>query len=135
MVNILDVNIDDLLEEFKKSGKDKLQFLFELQRELCKKADPELLKRDIYTKEGQDKVKQYIFYCAEELFELSNKMKARPWVKTIYLPDVNEIYDEIADAFLMIILVCLSLGIDADKIFELCLRKYKVNVFRNETNY
>ena len=94
MVNILDVNIDDLLEEFKKSGKDRLQFLFELQRELCKKADPELLKGDIYTKEGQDKVKQYIFYCAEELFELSNKMKARPWVKTIYLPDVNEIYDE-----------------------------------------
>ena len=135
MVNILDVNIDDLLEEFKKSRKDRLQFLFELQRELCKKADPMLLEGNIYTKEGQDKVKQYIFYCAEELFELSNKMKARPWVKTIYLPDVNEIYDELADAFLMLILVCISLGVDADKIFRLCLRKYKVNMFRQETNY
>jgi NTP pyrophosphatase (non-canonical NTP hydrolase) len=130
-MNILDVVVD--LEKYK--GKDKLEVLFEIQRQLCEKIDPDLLRGDVYTKEGQEKIKKYIFYCAEELFELSNKMKGRPWVRTVYIPDVNEIYDEISDAFLMLILVCLSLGIDANKIFELCLRKIEVNKFRNNTNY
>jgi len=127
-MNILDVDI----EEFEG---DKLDILFEVQRELCKKFNSELLETDLYTREGQKKIKETIMYAVEELMELSNRLKIRPWTKTIYLPDINEIYDELADSMLMMILVSLSLGIDSKKLFEICLKKVKVNEFRERTMY
>jgi len=128
------MNLLDIKVEVDKS-KDLLKQVYEKQLELCKEVDPESIDAGVYTRKGQERVKKYIFYAVEELMELSNKMKLRPWVQTEYIPDINEIYDELADSYLMFLLVCISLGVSPEKLTEIALKKIEVNRFRRETKY
>lgn len=136
-MNILDVDPKEV-EARRKKYSDKLECLFGEIRSLAEKFneiyDSEL-KVNIYTKEGQKKLKWTILCAAEELFELANCLKNRPWMQTEYEVDINQIYDELADTFNFLILLCLQLGLDPDKLVDIVLRKVIVNEFRIRSKY
>lgn len=136
-MNILDVDLKEV-EARRKKYSDKLECLFGEIRSLAEKFneiyDSEL-KVNIYTKEGQKKLKWTILCAAEELFELANCLKNRPWMQTEYEVDINQIYDELADTFNFLILLCLQLGLDPDKLVDIVLRKVIVNEFRIRSKY
>ena len=129
MVNILDVDITTLKEKFK--GRDKLESLFQLVKE----QNHVWPKVDLNTKEGQRRWKELLFCLTEELYEAANVLKNRPWVQTEYTVDYNHLYDEIADSIWFFIALLQASGLDAEKAFELFLRKYRVNEFRRESRY
>jgi len=87
------------------------------------------------TREGQEVLKWTIFCCVEELFELANALKNRPWVKSEYVVDVNRLYDELADAMLFILLLAHQLGLNPDSLADVLMRKVVVNEFRIRSKY
>ena len=129
MVNILDVSIDDLKEKLR--GKDKLEVLFQLVSE----QNSTWSIKDLNTKEGQRYWKEILFCLTEELYEAANVLKNRPWVQTEYTVDYNHLYDELADSIWFFIALLQASGLDADKAFEIFLKKWKVNSFRKESGY
>jgi len=129
LVNILDVSIDDLKEKLR--GKDKLEVLFQLVSE----QNSTWSIKDLNTKEGQRYWKEILFCLTEELYEAANVLKNRPWVQTEYTVDYNHLYDELADSIWFFIALLQASGLDAEKTFEIFLRKWKVNNFRRESGY
>jgi NTP pyrophosphatase (non-canonical NTP hydrolase) len=131
MVNILQVKISP--EELRVA--DKLDAMFKLNEQYLN-ALKEPLEISLDSREGQEKLRKLIWYTVEELFEAVNGFKNdREWVQTQYELDLWKIYDEIADAFGFLITVCRYLKLDSTKLFEIFLRKLKVNMFRLESKY
>lgn len=131
MVNIIQVKVSP--EELK--VKDKLEAMFNLNKQYLE-ALKEPQEIPIETREGQEKLRKLIWYTVEELFEAVNSFKNdREWVQTEYELDLWKLYDEIADAFGFLITICRYLHLDADKLFEIFLRKWKVNMFRLNSKY
>lgn len=131
MVNILQVQISP--DELK--VKDKLEAIFNLNKQYLEQLK-EPLEIPIETKQGQEKLRKLIWYTVEELFEAVNTFKNdREWVQTQYELDLWKLYDEIADALGFFITLCRYLHLDADKLFEIYLRKWKVNMFRINSKY
>lgn len=135
MVNILRVDISKYLKEFNSSKIDRLEFLWRKIKELNGAFGGTNDPVDIYSKAGQETLKSIVFWLVEELFEFTNAMKNRPWARSEYLIDEWRLYDEIADAAAFFILLCIRLGLDAQKFFEIVLRKIAVNEFRIRSNY
>jgi len=131
MVNIVQVKVNP--EELKVN--DKLEAIFDLNRRLLERLG-EPLEVPIDTREGQRKVRELLWYTIEELFEAVNCLKNdREWVRTEYELDVWKIYDEIADALGFFVTVCRYLGLTPEKLYEIYLRKHKVNMFRLDSGY
>jgi NTP pyrophosphatase (non-canonical NTP hydrolase) len=131
VVNILQVQISP--DELK--VKDKLEAIFNLNKQYLEQLR-EPLEIPIETKQGQEKLRKLIWYTVEELFEAVNTFKNdREWVQTQYELDLWKLYDEIADALGFFITLCRYLHLDADKLFEIYLRKWKVNMFRLNSKY
>jgi NTP pyrophosphatase (non-canonical NTP hydrolase) len=131
VVNILQVEISP--NELK--VKDKLEAIFNLNKQYLEQLK-EPLEIPIETKQGQEKLRKLIWYTVEELFEAVNTFKNdRDWVQTQYELDLWKLYDEIADALGFFITLCRYLHLDADKLFEIYLRKWKVNMFRLNSKY
>jgi NTP pyrophosphatase (non-canonical NTP hydrolase) len=131
VVNILQVQISP--DELK--VKDKLEAIFNLNKQYLEQLK-EPLEIPIETKQGQEKLRKLIWYTVEELFEAVNTFKNdREWVQTQYELDLWKLYDEIADALGFFITLCRYLHLDADKLFEIYLRKWKVNMFRINSKY
>lgn len=133
---------DEVVREAKKRLGDNpsLQRLWEeiekLQRLYEEKTESKLWKRvDIQTREGQELIKRTIFYIAEELFEISGCLKNRVWTQTQYEVDVSHLLDEVADTFLFFIILCHQLGLDAEKLLEIAMRKVVVNEWRVKSGY
>ena len=131
MVNIVQVRVDP--EELKVP--DKLEAMFELNEKYLKMlGEPLIIPLD--SREGQEKLRKLFWYMIEELFEAVNALKNdREWVRTEYELDLWRMYDEIADALGFFITICRYLKLDPDKLFEIFLRKWKVNVFRINSEY
>jgi NTP pyrophosphatase (non-canonical NTP hydrolase) len=130
-VNILQVRVRE--EEL--DVPDKLEAMFHLNEHLLKKLG-EPLEINVDTREGQEKLRKLFWYMIEELFEAVNALKNdREWVRTEYEIDRWRIYDEIADALGFFITICRYLGLDPMKLYEIYLRKFKVNMFRVESKY
>jgi len=131
MVNIIQVRVspDEL------DVPDKLEAMFHLNEKLLR-ALGEPLEIKVDTREGQEKLRRLFWYMIEELFEAVNALKNdREWVRTEYELDLWRIYDEIADALGFFITICRYLDLDARKLYEIYLRKFKVNMFRVESRY
>ena len=113
---------------------DKLEDMFLAQIELEKLHN---LKYpvDIDTLEGQNKIRESIFYLVHELFEASEWMKIKPWRKTIIKTDVVEFKKEIADATHFFLQLCIILGINAKELYDLYFDKYLENIRRINDNY
>jgi len=131
MVNILQIQV----EKKELEVKDKLEAMFQLNEALLKKLN-EPLKISLDTRQGQEKLRKLFWFMIEELFEALNCFKNdREWVKTEYDLDLWRIYDEVADALGFFITICRYLNLDAEKLYEIYLRKWKVNMFRIDSHY
>jgi len=132
LVNIFDVDVDDLKERFK--DYDKLDVIFRLQKELAEKYGAKI-PVDLNTKEGQEAIR-FLTYCViEELCESTNILKNRRWTKTELPVDKDHFYEELTDAVLFFVELLLVAGLTPAKVYELYLRKWKVNIFRIESGY
>lgn len=131
MVNIIQIRIDP--SELK--VKDKLEAMFELNEKYLKMLG-EPLEIPLDSSQGQEKLRKLFWYMIEELFEAINALKNdREWVNTEYELDLWRVYDEIADALGFFITITRYLKLDPDRLFEIYLRKYKVNEFRIKSQY
>ncbi|TDA41321.1 MAG: hypothetical protein DSO07_05245 [Thermoproteota archaeon] len=131
MVNIIQVSVDPKELEVK----DKLEAMFELNKRYLESLK-EPLSIPLDSKAGQEKLRKLFWYMIEELFEAVNALKNdRDWVRTEYELDLWRIYDEIADALGFFITICRYLNLDPNKLYEIYLRKWKVNLFRVNSQY
>jgi hypothetical protein len=122
---------------------DKLEWIFARQAELRAKYDvierqkgvdvPDPL--DLQTCRGQQRIKDLLFRCIEELCEASGCLKNRPWKQSEVTVDVDHFYEELADALHFYIEVCLSTGLDAKSLLQLYFKKSAVNQFRQRSDY
>ena len=131
MVNILDVDIDDLLEKY--AATDKLDAMFDLQKHLA--AGYGLQPLNLSTKRGQEQIKHLVFCCVEEMFEMTNTLKNRPWTKSEMQIDMNHFIDELADTLAFFVEMLVMTGFSPKEIFEIYLKKLKINQFRRESGY
>lgn len=157
-MNIHDVDIEDLQEEYKDA--DKFEAMYNLQKKLA--ADYGIKILNIDTKKAQLEIKDKIFCCTEELyemvnttgngpfsaqveekvgkcvkemFELANTLKNRPWAKTEVPVDRGHFQDELADAMAFFFEILILSGMTPEELFEIYLRKMKVNQFRQRSGY
>ncbi|MCL6542075.1 MAG: dUTP diphosphatase [Roseiflexus sp.] len=137
-MNILDV---DKIEKI--TGKDKLEDIFELQRKLKEKYDIIEREKGIYVPEkvnihscrDQEYLKSLFYRIIAELVEAAETLKNKPWKQSEVMTDVDHLFEELADAFHFYIELCINLGIDADKLYELYFKKQEVNKWRQKTKY
>jgi len=140
MVNILDPWVIEEARKRLSRYSDKLDAIWKeienLQTLYHNSTESKLWVRpDLNTKEGQKLVKWTILCAVEELFELANALKNRPWVQSEYLVDVNRLYDEVADAVIFLVILFHQLGLDPEKLSDIVIRKVVVNEFRVRSRY
>ena len=131
-MNILDVDVEDLKKRFSKT--DKLAAMMSLQKELAEKYGLNL-PVNLNTKEGQRTIRNLVFCLVEELFEMTNTLKNREWTKTELPVDLNHFFEELSDSLLFFIELMVAVGLSPQECFDLYLKKYKVNLFRQRTQY
>lgn len=140
MVNILDPWVVEEARKRLRSHSDLLKTIWaeveKLQIQYHSNTESKLWQQpDLNSKDGQKLVKWTIFCLAEELFELANALKNRPWVNTEYPVDVNRLYDELADAAIFFIILCHQLRLSPEKLAEIVIRKAVVNEWRIKSKY
>ena len=141
MVNILEVDVSDLHEQYK--GADKLETIFKLLTDLSaefatkysENGHPLVLHGSIHSKKKQASIRRTAYYLVEELMEGMNLLKNREWMTTEIPVDEAHMLDEMADMLHYVFLLLQQLGIGATKMFDIVLRKMKVNQFRLRSGY
>ena len=136
-MNILDVDPKEV-EKRMKDYSDLLEALYSEVRKLnglYSNVYESSIKADIYTKEGQKKIKWTIYCLTEELYELANILKNRPWVQTEIEVDINKLYDELADTTIFFIVLCQQLGVTPEMLADIVIRKVIVNEHRINSKY
>lgn len=137
-MNITDVEIS-LEGDF-----DKLEKIFELQGKLKKKYDVIEAGKGLYVPKlpfdinhclNQEYLKSLFYRIHAELFEASECLKNKAWKQSEVMTDVDHLCEELSDALHFYVELCLNLGIDANKLFELYFRKQEVNKWRQATKY
>lgn len=113
---------------------DKLDEIFTRQTQLMNKYG---FKGpiDIDTKEGQNKIREIMFYVAHELFEASEWLKMKPWRKTLVKTDIPAFKEELADVTHFFIELCITLGINSNEFYKLYSIKYTKNLKRIKDEY
>ena len=135
-MNILNIKEEEVMEERSKLPKDNLEALFFLVSKLRKNYEWDGEESiNIHSKNGQDKIKKIAYYMIEELMEAMNLLKNRPWTSSEQIVDLNHLDDEISDFILFTITLLQMLGYTPEKLVDIIIRKYKVNLFRIKTNY
>lgn len=140
------MNINDIAEKVEvPKVKDKLEAMFEMQRELITKYLPIEEKAgflhikgvpvDIDDPAGQDRMKETAWRIVEELGEAMNCLKNKPWKQSPLATDQLHFYEELADFLHFSLELFIEAGLDADKLFRLYFLKSQVNKFRQESNY
>jgi len=113
---------------------EKLDSMFEMQKALMLNygyTGPV----DIDTKEGQNKIREVMFFLTHELFEASEWMKMKPWRQTLVKTDIPAFMEEIADVMHFYLELCIYLGIDSHKLYEMYQNKVFKNIKRIEDKY
>jgi len=139
------MNITDILNKVKTPEGDKLEKIFERQKELAEKYHP-IEERNLGCKlaeypvnlnicSHQQRIKDLMWRIVEELGEAGNCLKNKPWKNTNMATDELHFYEEIADAFHFFIELCIAVGLDAEKLTKLYFAKSEVNLFRIRSNY
>ena len=136
-MNILDIDEKQVRERLKKYG-DLLKALYgevESLNKLYSDVYDTSPSVNIYSKEGQKKIKWTIYCLTEELYELANILKNRPWVQTEVEIDINKLYDELADTTIFFIVLCQQLGVTPEMLVDIVIRKVIVNEHRINSGY
>lgn len=135
MVNILDVDPSDLYAVYGKL--DKLQALFKLIEDFGMLYDMKFPDNQhaLHSREHQRLVREVANSGVEEVYEALNCLKNKPWNRRDIQTDLQHYNDELADSVIFFIQWLRISGLTADKIFDLVLRKMKVNEFRIASGY
>jgi len=139
------MNVDDISDEEVRIEGDKLEAIFDRQRELMEKYDEieeqnELLQTadvpvDLNSHLGQARLKDFAWRITEELGEAMNCLKNKPWKTTQMLTDQTHYLEELADAFHFMIELMILSGLDAESLTQIYLKKSLVNKFRQRSKY
>ena len=113
---------------------DKLDEIFEAQIKLMGLYRIKY-QVDIDTLEGQNAIREMMFFVAHELFEASEWLKIKPWRKTIVKTDIVEFKKEMADVVHFFVELCIMLGIDSRELYNLYFQKLQENMQRIKDNY
>ena len=137
------MNITDVKEILREEG-DKLEKIFELQGKLKEKYDVIEAGKGLYVPKlpfdinhclNQEYLKSLFYRVNAELFEASECLKNKPWKQSEVLTDNDHLFEELVDALHFYIELCINVGIDAGKLFELYFKKQEVNKWRVQTKY
>ena len=137
------MNITEIKEVLKFEG-DKLDLIFEFQKKLKEKYDCIERQKGIYVPvmpfdvndcRTQYFLKDMFFRVITELVEASETLKSKPWKMSEVLVDQDHLYEELSDALHFYTELCIDLGIDSEKLFELYFKKMRVNEWRIQTRY
>jgi len=138
------MNVTDVKEIMKVDGKDKLDVIFAVQKKLKEKYDcierlkgiyVPVLPIDVNICRNQEYLKSLCYRVIAELVEATECLKNKAWKQSEVLTDRDHLEEELADALHFFIELCISLGIDSQKLFELYFRKSEVNKWRVQTKY
>jgi len=113
---------------------DKLAVLFEEQKKFM-----EHLKIyypvDLHTFEGQNKIREIVFWMVNEAFEMCEWMQYKPWRKNPPEFNENKFKEEVADILHFFLELCIMCDIDDEYLFELYNKKLEKNYKRQEEDY
>jgi len=126
---------------------DLLKTIFEEQMKLKKKYDEIEMKKgffvpdisvfslDLSDTKNQMYLKDLFYRIVTELVEASECLKNKPWKMSEVPTDVDHLKEELVDALHFYVELCINVGIDSEELFNLYMKKNKVNQWRQETNY
>ena len=112
---------------------DKLNELFQMQDSLNKRIGVDSSK---ITNE-EDRTKWTLNYCramTQELAELSDSVPWKWWAKYQKF-DLQNARVEVVDLFHFLISLAQVLGMDADEVYKIYLKKNEVNLQRQDSGY
>ena len=112
---------------------DKLNELFQMQDSLNKRIGVDSSK---ITNE-EDRTKWTLNYCramTQELAELTDSVPWKWWAKYQKF-DLQNARVEVVDLFHFVISVAQVLGMDADEVYKIYLKKNEVNLQRQDSGY
>ena len=144
MTNILDVELNE--DQGGDTPEDMLEIIFNFQKHLEEKYKeieraslpciaPDHVPVDIDSYSGQHQIKERLFNCMIEIAEAVDCMKNKSWKQSMVETDINHLKEEMADALHFYVAACILMGISAEELFNLYLRKNKVNQFRQRSQY
>ena len=112
---------------------DKLNELFQMQDSLNKRIGVDSSK---ITNE-EDRTKWTLNYCramTQELAELTDSVQWKWWAKYQKF-DLQNARVEVVDLFHFLISLAQVLGMDADEVYKIYLKKNEVNLQRQDSGY
>lgn len=128
------VRYDDYLDKVKLDPtKDKLELLFEMQKDLMDRYN--ISPKDINTLEGQDQLRACGMRLFEEIGEIFHCLKNKAWVQNQTEVDKGAVYDEIADVWHFMLELMILFELTPDQVTKLYVAKNQVNNKRIESNY
>lgn len=138
------MNITDVKEIMKVDGEDKLDVIFAVQKKLKEKYDlierqkniyVPVLPLDINNCRDQEYLKSLIYRVIAELVEAGECLRNKAWKQSEVLVDQDHFFEELGDCIHFLVELCISVGIDSEKFFEIYFKKSEVNKWRIETCY
>lgn len=138
------MNITDIKEIMKVDGEDKLDVIFAVQKKLKEKYDciermknifVPVLPIDINICRNQEYLKSLCYRVIAELVEATECLKNKAWKQSEVLVDQDHFFEELGDCIHFLVELCISVGIDSEKFFEIYFKKSEVNKWRIETQY
>lgn len=143
-MNILQIKDENkVVEEVEAATLDKLERIFLLQRVVMHRFREVEKKNDIYCPESpdpnspkdQERIRSMFMRIIQELVEGAECLKNKPWKTTHVLTDVDHLKEELADALHFFVELCIELSITPQELYELYVKKNKVNHWRVDTKY
>jgi len=90
---------------------------------------------NLNTLEGQQVVREVMFFMTQEIYEGAEWMKNKPWRQTTTPLEIEKFKEEIADIFHFFIELCIVCGIEANELKELYHKKLRENYDRQKRGY
>lgn len=84
---------------------------------------------------GQERARMIIYRIAEELFEAGNCLRNKAWKQSQVPIDIDHFLEELSDALHFMIQLFLEIGLDAEEVCILYIKKNEVNKFRQRSKY
>ena len=138
------MNINDIKKIIKVDGEDKLDVIFAVQKKLKEKYDcierqngnfVPVLSLDINNCRHQEYIRSLIYRVIAELIEAGECLRNKMWKQSEVLTDVDHLEEEMGDVIHFVVELCINLGIDSNKFFEIYFKKSEVNKWRIDTKY
>lgn len=133
-------------EEFFTSDHDKLNFIFEAQRQLMHRYHEieeangaivisPLREGQLDDRDVQARLKHLAQCMIEELCEATSELKNKPWKQSERPTDVPAFKEEVGDVLHFFVEFCITAGITPEELHRGYMRKHNKNQERQATGY